>query len=41
MVVMKKAFSTFQPEVVENILVFDWKMWFAPWAMVIKHHAKW
>jgi len=39
--IMKRAFSSFQPEVITDIFIFDWKTWFQPWMTLIKNHASW
>ena len=39
--VLSGAFPTFKPEIIPDILIFDWKEYFRPWRNLISHHSKW
>jgi hypothetical protein len=38
---LTRAFSTFKPEVITKLFVFDWETWLRPWMRKLKHHSKW
>ena len=36
----RKCFSTIRPEIITDLLVFDWTTWFKPWMQHIRNHTK-
>ena len=35
----QQSFSTFKPEVIKDIFVFDWEVWFQPWMRALENHS--